>query len=286
MILSNKEYFSAPYYFFIAEKHDKVSLYFAIANTLTESRKIDEKIDFEKKDLDKVKSSVGNILKTKKFKTKEQIKKYFSNKSKDKEEMTELVDSDGSLGSSKIPILDKTIMAKDTTDQTVVAARMTNNPVTRGYRKYYGESKENDENVVNEVDYSEAFGYEETKDMDGEKTYHYLIKKLGMTPDEAEERTKQFGKDPYGNRTKNAPKQIRNKKGFIDRMTLSEMEKHEMIKMVEDILLKNRYKETELDEKEEKTTSKIVKKNAQALKKMAEKEGISINQLIKMLKSE
>lgn len=286
MILSNKEYFSTPYYFFIAEKHDKVSLYYAIAETLTESRKIDEKIDFEKKDLEKVKSGVGNILKNKKIKTKEQIKKYFSGKSKDKEEMTELVDSDGSLGGSKIPILDKTIMAKKTTDQTVVNARMTNNPVTRGYRRYYGESEKNNGNVVNEVDYSEAFGYEETKDMDGEKTYQYLIKKLGMTPDEAEDRTKQFGKDPYGNRTKNAPKEIRNKKGFIDRMTLSEMEKHEMIKMVEDILLKDKYKETELDEKEEKTTSKIVKKNVTTLKKMAEKEGITINQLIKMLKSE
>lgn len=288
MINSNTEYFSAPYYFYILEKNDKVSLYYAIANTLLESRKIDEKLEFEQRDIDKVKKGVSDILKSKKFKTKEQIKKFFQPKSKekDKEEMTELVDSDGTMKHSKIPILDKSIMAKKTTDQTVVTGRMTNNPVTRGYRKYYGESEEKDENVVNEVDYSEAFGYEETKDMDGEETYKYLIDKLGMSPDDAVERTKQFGKDPFGKRTKNAPKEIRNKKGFIDRMTLSERQKKDMIKMVEDLLLKNKYSEHELEEKEEKTTSKIVKKNVLALKKMADKEGITINQLIKMLKSE
>jgi hypothetical protein len=284
MINSNTEYFSNPYYFYILEKNNKVSLYYALANTLVESRKIDEKIVFEQKDIEKVKKGVSDILKTKKFKTKEQIKKYFTQKQKDKEEMTEFIDTDGTMNSSKVPILDKSIMAKKTTDQTVVTGRMTNNPVTRGYRKYYGESKENDENIVNEVDYSEAFGYEETKDMDGKETYQYLVKKLGMAPDEAQERTKQFGKDPFGKRK--APKNIRNKKGFIDRMTLSERQKNEMIKMVEDILLKNKYNEHEIEEKEEKVTSKIVKKNAQVLKKMAEKEGITINQLIKMLKSE
>jgi len=286
MFHKNKEYFIKPYYFFLTEKNDKISLYYSIGDTILESRKQDDKLDFDKKDLDKVRKGISDIVKQKKIKTKDQIKKYFTQKSKDKSEIGELVDIDGTMNNSKIPILDKGLTPKKTTDQTVVAARMTNNPVTRGYRKYYGESTENDENVVNEVDYSEAFGYEETKDMDGEDTYKYLIKKLGMSPDEAEDRTKQFGKDPYGKKTKNAPKAIRQKKGFIDRMTLSEIEKHEMIKMVEDILLKNRNSDAEIDEKEEKVTSKIVKKNIQALKKMAEKEGMTINQLIKLLKSE
>jgi hypothetical protein len=285
MIELNKEYFLTPYYFYLTEKNNKISLYYAIANTLTESRKIDEKLDFEKKDLEKVKKGVTNILKTKKLKTKDQIKKYFK-KGTDKEEIGELVDADGTMLNSKIPIIDKGLTTHKTTDQIVPAARMTNNPVTRGYRRYYGEAKNNNGNIVNEVDYSEAFGYEETKDMDGKETYQYLIKKLGMTPEEALDRTKQFGKDPYGNKTKNAPKEIRNKKGFIDRMTLSELAKEEMIDMVEEILLKNKYKEHELEEKDNKVGSKIVKKNIQALKKIAEKEGISINQLIKMLKSE
>jgi fructose-1,6-bisphosphatase len=45
--------------------------------------------------------------------------------------------------------------------------------VTRGYRTYYGESGEDE---ISEVDLSGAFGYEETKNMDGKKT-----KKLDKT---------------------------------------------------------------------------------------------------------
>jgi hypothetical protein len=285
MIEFNKEYFSKPYYFYLTEKENKISLYYAISETLTESRKIDEKIDFEKKETDKVKKGVSQILRQKKLKTKDAIKKYFTSAKKEKEEIGELVNSDGTMSSSKIPILDMGLTPKKTTDQTVVMGRMTNNPVTRGYRKYYGESEEGSEEVVNEVDYSEAFGYEETKDMDGKQTYNYLIKKMGMNPDEAVDRTKQFGKDPYGKKTKKAPKSIKNKKGFIDRMTLSEMERMEMIKMVEDILLKKKTGDSDVKNKEEKV-SKILKKNIQTLKKMADKEGLSLSQLIKLLKSE
>jgi hypothetical protein len=285
MINCNTEYFSKPYYFFLVEKVNKVSLYYSVAETLTESRKKDEKIDFNKKNIDKVKKGIGSILKSKKLKTKDQIKKYFEPISKDKEEIEELIDTDGTFNNSNIPILDMGMTPRKTTDQTIVMARMANNPLTRGYRRYYGESKEEDNEIVNEVDYSEAFGYEETKDMDCKKTYHYLINKMGMNPEEALDRTKQFGKDPYGKRTKNAPSRIKHKKGFIDRMTLSEIERTKMIKVVEDILMNKKNKDTEISEKESKV-SKVIKKNADALKKMAEKEGMTINQLIKMLKSE
>lgn len=287
MILSNKEYFLKPYYFYIAEKEDKISLYYSVSETLSESRKNDEKIDFEKKDLKHVRKTVQSILKSKKLKTKDQIKKYFEPIKKSKEEVDELVDADGTLSNSRTPILDMGLTPKKTTDQTVVMARMTNNPVTRGYRKYYGESEEKDGDSIQEIDYSDAFGYDETKDMDGKNTYKYLVKKMGMEPDEAKDRVKQFGKDPSGKRTKNAPKKIKNKKGFIDRMTLSEIEREKMIKMVEELLLKKKSSDAEIGEREKETkVSKILKKNADALKKMAEKEGITINQLIKMLKSE
>lgn len=285
MIQTNKEYFSNPYYFFITEKKDKISLYYSIAETLTESRKSDEKIDFEVKDLSKVKKGISNILKDKKIKTKKQIKKYFDPISKNKEEIEELIDFDGTFNNSKIPVLDMGMTPKKTTDQTVVMARMTNNPVTRGYRKYYGESEDKNNNVVNEVDYSEAFGYEETKDMDGKETFEYLVKKMGMEPEDAKERTVQFGKDPSGKRTKNAPKQIRNKKGFIDRMTLSEIERQKMISVLDEILLNKKNTDREISEKDGKV-SKIIKKNIESLKKMAETEGLTINQLIKMIKSE
>jgi hypothetical protein len=285
MINTNTEYFLSPYYFYLVEKNDRISLYYSIAETLTESRKNDDKIDFEKKDLSKVKKGISNILKDKKLKTKKQVKKYFEPIEKGKEEIEELVGPDGTLNASRIPPINQGLTPHSTMDQTVAAATMPSNPVTRGYRKYYGESTESDENVVNEVDYSDAFGYEETKDMDGKKTYHYLVKKMGMTPDEAKERVKQFGKDPYGYRTKNAPKKIRDKKGFIDRMTLSEIERQKMISVLDEILLNKKNSDGEIGEKEDKS-SKIIKKNVSTLKKMAEKEGITINQLIKMLKSE
>jgi len=176
MVETNKEYFFSPYYFFISEKHDKISLYYSIAETLTESRKNDDKLDFDKKDLDKVKKGVSNILKDKKIKTKSNIKKYF-------------------------------------------------------------------------------------------------------------DKLKQFGKDPSGKRTKNAPKQIRNKKGFIDRMTLSEIERQKMMDILDEIILNKKSGDGELGEKDSKV-SKIIKKNIESLKKMADKEGLTINQIIKMLKSE
>jgi len=285
MINSNEEYFLKPYYFFISEKNDKVSLYYSIAETLTESRKKDDKIDFDKKNIAKVKKGVSSILKNKKIKTKGQIKKYFEPISNDKEEIEELIDYDGTFSNSATPILDMGMSPRKTTDQTVVMARMPGNPVTRGYRRYYGESTVEDEKVVNEVDYSEAFGYEETKDMDGKNTYKYLVNKMGMTPEDAKERTEQFGKDYTGRRAQNTPKKIRDKKGFIDRMTLSEIERQKMIKVIDEILLSKKNRDGEIGEKEDKV-SKIIKKNIDSIKKMADKEGITINQLIKMLKSE
>ena len=283
MIELGKEYFLNPYYFFLTEKTNKISLYYSIGNTLTESKKKEDKMDFDKKDLGVVKRGISKILKDKKIKTKDQIKKYFEPVEK-KGEIEEFIDSDGTLKSSRIPKIDMAMAPKKTTDQTIVMARSSNNPVTRGYRRYYGESVEK-EKTINEIVFSDAFGYEETKDMDGKNTFKYYVKKLDMDPDEAKERTKQQGKDPSGKRTKRAPKRIRQKPGFIDRMTLSEIEKNNMIKMVEDLLMKGKGDDHELNEKE-KPISKIVKKNLDSLKKMAEREGITLAQLVKMLKSE
>jgi hypothetical protein len=55
--------------------------------------------------------------------------------------------------------------------------------------------------------------------------------------------------------------------------------------MLEDILSKRNSEDSDVIKKEH-PTSKILKKNLDSIKRMAEKEGISVNQLIKMLKSE
>ena len=65
MINFNTEYFGNNCYFYIKDRGDKISLYYNVAETLTESRKSDEKIEFDKKDEKKVKGLVSSALKTK-----------------------------------------------------------------------------------------------------------------------------------------------------------------------------------------------------------------------------
>jgi hypothetical protein len=184
------------------------------------------------------------------------------------------------MSNSKIPILDPRLHPKKTMDQTVAASRITNDPISRGYRTYYCESVEEE---VSEIDMSKAFGYDETEDMDGEETFDYMVDKLEMEPEEAKDRTEQQGKDPSGKR--DSKSKFRNKKGFVGKLTLSEMEKLEMKKMLEDILSKRNSDDADVVKKET-PTSKILKNNLNSIKRMAEKEGISVNQLIKMLKGE
>ncbi len=144
---------------------------------LNEARKKDEVIHFEKSKVGKVKNHLKKVVKDKKTKTTKGLKK----------DLEELVNLDGALSNSKIPILDPRLHPMKTMDQTVAAARITNDPISRGYRTYYGESVEE----IEEIDMSKAFGYEETEDMDGEETFKYLVKNMKMSPDEAKERTKQ-----------------------------------------------------------------------------------------------
>lgn len=274
MINFNTEYYSNNYYFFLKERTDKISLYYSIADTLTESRKNDERIDFDKKDSKKVKNIVGNVLKSKTKVSKNALTNKLKS-IKPKKEIDELVDSDGSMLSSKIPFLNQTLTPHKTTDQTVAMARITNDPLTRGYRVYYGEGEEGSDEVINEVDYSEAFGYEETKDMDFDNTVKTL-KKMGV--ENAIERAKQFGKLPKQKREDGELKQRLSEKDSIE-----EQQKQKMIKMVEDMLTKKSSNNS--DVVKDKGISKILLKNIQSIKKIADKEGISINMLIKALKS-
>jgi hypothetical protein len=270
MINTDQEFYSSPYYFLLREKKEKYSLYFSVEENLNEARKKDEVIHFEKSKVGKVKNHLKKVVKDKKTKTTKGLKK----------DLEELVNLDGALSNSKIPILDPRLHPMKTMDQTVAAARITNDPISRGYRTYYGESVEE----IEEIDMSKAFGYEETEDMDGEETFKYLVKNMKMSPDEAKERTKQKGQDPTGEKDKKSP--YYKDKNFITRATISEIQKQKMIKVVEDILMgKKNYDNSEVGKKEPEV-SKVLKKNISSLKKQAEKEGLSLAELLKMLKSE
>ena len=274
MINFNTEYFSNGNYFFLKDRGDKISLYYSTADTLTESRKNDDRMDFDKKNSKNVKTMINNILKSKKKLSKGDIKKRFDN-SKTSGEIEELVDDDGTMLSSKIPNLNMALTPRKTMDQTVHMSRTTNDPITRGYRVYYGESEEGSDEVINEVDYSEAFGYEETKDMDFKDTVKTL-KEMGV--ENAIERAKQFGKLPKQKREDGELKQRLSEKDSIE-----EQQRKKMIKMVEDMLTKKSSNNS--DVVKDKGISKILLKNIQSIKKIADKEGISINMLIKALKS-
>lgn len=280
MITTDKEFYSSPYYFFLRDKGKDYSLYFSAEETLTEARKKDKMLKIPKDKVGKVKKYLEKILNSKKNKNTDEING----------ELEELVNSDGNFSNSKIPILDPHLHPRKTMDQTVSAARITNDPISRGYRTYYGESVEGE---VVEIDMSGAFGYEETEDLDGQETYKYYKEKLEMEPEEAKERTKQQGKDPSGKKDKNS--KFYKDKNFITRATLSEIQKQKAIKMLEDILTNKSNSEksdvvSKKDEKEIKNKgkkiSKVIQKNFDTLLKQIEKQGMSKRDLIKMLEGE
>lgn len=277
MINFNEEYFSNNCYFFLKEKEDKISLYYSVADTLTESRKKDDKKDFKKKDLKKVKNIVNKFLSSKEKVTKKDIDKELSNVSSSGE-IEEFVDSEGGLLNTRTPYLNMALHPRKTMDQTITMTRTANDPITRGYRVYYGENKENEGNVVSEVDYSDAFGFEETEDMDFKNTVNTL-KKMGV--ENAVHRAKELGKLPKAKKRNGKLRQRLSEKDIIE-----EQERKKMVKMVEDILTKKSNKDSDILKKDnDSSVSKFLIKNLQSIKKLADKEGISISKLINILKT-
>lgn len=262
MIRFNEEYFDGNLYFLIKENKENYTLYYSVSDNIVEARKREGKVDIKK---DKIKNLMRYLKSLKgSKKNKHQIKK----------DLEEFVDGDGNFMTSNIPILDPSITPKKTMDQTVAMARITNDPITRGYRTYYGES-------IEETDMSKAFGYEETKDMDGKETYQFLKKKLNMEPEEAKDRTIEFGKDPTGKKDKNS--KLKGKKGFITKSRLNEREK--FLKMVEDIIT-NKKSDTGIVSKTSNQPSVILKNNIKALIDMADREGFSKSQLCNIINNE
>jgi hypothetical protein len=272
MITTDKEFYSSPYYFLLRDKGDKYSLYFSVEGTLTEARKKDEVIHFKKSNGEKVKKHLKKVAKEKKVKDTKTLKT----------DLEELVNTDGAMSNSKIPILDPKLHPKKTMDQTIAAASITNDPISRGYRTYFGESVEE----IEEIDMSGAFGYEETEDMDGKDTFEYLVGKMGMEPDDAEDRTKQQGKDPSGKKDKKS--KYYKDKNFITRATLSEIQKQKAIKMVEDLLTKKNSDNSEVGKKVNADNIDelplLLKRNLKSLLKHVEKHGFSKEDIIKLIK--
>lgn len=190
------------------------------------------------------------------------------------QEVTELIDDDGTWLSSNSRIMDpaSTGVGTKTTDQIVPAARNPRDPLLRGWYGYYGEGHVKEENMT------KAFGWKDTKDMDAKETLDYFKDELGMDDEKAEVRVDdEFGKSPE----RDKKSKFKNKKGFIGRPILKEKE------IDEDVLLNK--------EKEENNTEKgklkdlinpLLIRNIRSLKKMAKEHGVSVRDLMQMLKDE
>jgi hypothetical protein len=187
-----------------------------------------------------------------------------------------LVGIDGTWNSSDIPILDpaSTVKGSTITDKIVPMTRAPRDPLLRGWYGYYGEG------VMAENDMEGSFGYDGTKFMNYKDTVKYYKDELGLDKDSAEERTVQQGKKP--NLHKKVPKKIKNKKNFIDRLILKEKGLDESEEIDEDIILDKQPK----DHKNNEVINSLLKRNLKQIKTMASQNGLSTQDIIRLLNDE
>jgi hypothetical protein len=292
MINLNEEYFESPYYFFCKDKGDNVAVYFSVADTISESRKEDDVVIVDKDVFEDIQKVISKIMNSGKKVSKEYIHKMLDSKAKKKEtpdgELDELVNPDGSVISSSIPILNQRNLAKKTMDQTV---RMTKSNQFPFIRIYYGESEEN-KPVIDEEDMSGAFAKEETEN---DRTYNECMKsmeELGVEDYlERDERCKVFGFDKKLDKELKQEKKQGECKNCFTKRRLSELEKQKMEKMIDEILLskKSNDKEVVKKKKENKSSDSVIEKllirNIESIKRLADKEDVDIDKLIKHLKT-
>lgn len=291
MIKLNHEYYNEPYYFFLKDKGNKIAVYYSVSNTISESRKQDDVIVVDKEVFREIQNVISKILNSGKKLTKKQVHTLLDSNAKRKEkpdgELGELVNPDGSVIGSSIPILNQRNLAKKTTDQTV---RMTKSNQFPFIRVYYGEGEENNGKPLSEVDQSESFGFEETEDAPTYDVANKILKKMDVEdPIERNQRLKRLGFDrKLDKELKHEKKRGRCKNCFTKRR-LAELEKQKMEKMIDEIIISKKSKDKEVvkkykDEDDNNVISKILMRNIEAIKKLAEKENISIEKLIKHLK--
>ena len=147
------------------------------------------------------------------------------------EEVTELLDYDGSIQSSKIPpgtTDNGTMSSKKTTDDVVAATRQSGTWTSAGhyFKRYWGESVEE----VTENDMSEILGYEETKDKNAEETIDFFKKEHDMDEIEAIERTEAMGK------TEKLDKKGDNYQRLTEKESLHKLSEDKARKMIETLL--------------------------------------------------
>ena len=193
-----------------------------------------------------------------------------------KEEIDELIDYDGSIMTSKIPMgnqTNQTIGASKTTDDIVRSTSQYGVWSSGGnfFKRYYGESVED----VVEVDKSGILGVDETDQLNFDDAVEYYEEELAIPKDEAVERVEK----------ERGPESLEDGKtdGSFTRHRLTEKER--LIKIAEDkakdmleVLLSNRD-----DDKELTSSNNLLKNKVNTLLKLAKANNVSVEELKKMI---
>jgi hypothetical protein len=191
----------------------------------------------------------------------------------DVEEVNELIDFDGSMVSSKIPPGtdgNRTIGARKTTDDKVKATSQAGVWTGGGhyFKRYYGESVEE----IGEHDMSEVLGFEDTEFKNAEETIKYFESEHDMDEIEAAERAESMGK------TKNLDDNGQQR--LTEKEKLKKVSEEKARNMIE-VILSNR--DEDMGIKSSKST--LLDTKIKQLLRLADTEGLSIDQLISKIKS-
>jgi hypothetical protein len=188
-------------------------------------------------------------------------------------ELEELVDYDGSIIGSKVPLgweNVKTMSATKTLDATVPMSRQSGEQ-GRGYffKRYWGESVEE----LGEHDMTDVLGYDDTIYLDANETIEYFKKEHDMDEDEAEDRTESMGK------TKSLDKKTDGEENF-QRL----VEDDDVLNMLEIIL--NKKDDSSGIHSDMNLEDSMLDRKIKHLKKYARNKGYSMDELINWIKDE
>jgi hypothetical protein len=144
-------------------------------------------------------------------------------------------------------------------------------------------------NAVNEYDLNPTFAYAETENVSTYDQADEVLIDLGIEdPFERHKRLEVLGFDPQLDKQLKKEKKHGECKNCFTKRRLSELENQKMVKMIDEILLGKKSnsndvvkKTKEEDEEDKSPISKILMRNIESIKKIAEKEGISLNKLLK-----
>lgn len=187
-------------------------------------------------------------------------------------EIEEIVDDKGNIKRGEIPVSSKksSIGSKERTEKVVKsgAGAMGVHGVhgTHTTLKYWAESKE-----VKEIAMDDSLGYDKSmgQDLPYKKALKYFTTELGLPEDEAKERLETMGYIP----------------GEEDVVRLVENPNQFVSDYLESVLVK-KSKENEIMDNKNKNVNPIILKQIQSLKKSAEKNNMSLDEIINQLKGE